>query len=181
MKIAGELIGGGYECVCVPEMMEIVGELEESMDGKVSDSATLLLKRLYGRGKVGEKERLSVTVSGLIREKDKEREDKEAEKKEKEEGLKREQKERTEKEQERKEKEEEKREKEWLRRELDEFRKRSDSDRRRDKRDRNEMKQEIEESKKIQMLPDLLQPSITFIVFFNQCCLFVLNSGNSLT
>jgi hypothetical protein len=49
MKIVGELTGGDSECVCVSEIMEIVGELEESEDEKVSDCATLLLKRMYGK------------------------------------------------------------------------------------------------------------------------------------
>jgi flagellar biosynthesis GTPase FlhF len=106
MKIIGALSEGDSECVCVSEMMEIVGELEESKDEKVSDCATLLLKRIYGkRAKRKGNGSGGVSASRLIRENERER-------KEKEEALKREEREKKEKEKEKKEKESERKEKE---------------------------------------------------------------------
>jgi hypothetical protein len=179
MKIAGELIRGGYECVCVSEMMEIVGELEESMDEKVSDSATLLLKKLYSRREGDEKERGVVTVSGLIREKEKERKEKEAERKEKEEereekeeALKREQQKRKEKEKEREEKEKEKKakeiamkENERLKRKFEELKTKSEGEHKIFEREQDETKQEIRELRKKQSLPKFPRSSFNFLLF----------------
>jgi neutral trehalase len=140
MKMIGELNKGCYECVSMAEMIESVGELEESMDEKVSDNATLVLKKLYGRRKGDEKERVSVTVSGLIREKEKEKKEKERERKEKE--------------VERKEKEHALKENESLKTELDEIR------------ENERLKKENEDLKKKQSLTELPRSSFNFVVSF---------------
>jgi hypothetical protein len=79
MNIIGVFLEKDVDCVCVSEMIEIVGELEESMDRKVSDSATLLLKGLSerrGDGRKGNDEH-SLSLSGLTRQREKERREKE--------------------------------------------------------------------------------------------------------
>jgi hypothetical protein len=128
MKMLGMVVSMGVELDWIGELKEAVGVMEMSSDSCLSDAGTLLMKKIVQKEVElkGGKEKNTVTIGGILLEKER--------------CGKREEAERSNKEKEKKGKAIAMKDNENIRRELEEFRKKSEDERKIFEREQDEIK-----------------------------------------